>query len=902
MITRGPLSRQNDGTHVINRRSSSFVLCLIIGVLGVASLSMIPLSASTPNVGGLPRDPDPNPASPSVVPNATIGTRPTMGWNSWNAFACNGLDETLVKQTADAMVSSGLLAAGYNTLTLDDCWSAVSRDSSGNITSDPAKFPSGMKAVGDYIHARGLRYGLYASIGTATCTGHTAGSLDHEAQDVATFASWGVDYIKADRCNASGLVMKDIYARWRDAIVASGRPILLSASDNTPSDQPWAWGPVTAHQWRMSGDISDDWGTMIAIFDRNAAHAAASAPGGFNDPDMLEVGNGGMSDTEYETHLGLWALMAAPLIAGNDVRNLSDTIRVILTNPEVIAVDQDAFGFQAIKAGDNGAGQQVWYKPLSSLGGRAVGLLNRGNAAATIGVDWASIGLAPGNATVRDLWARTDRGTFADRYSANVPPHGLVLLRIVGTDQGIHDGYLSDQPWTYMANEVGPVERNQSNGGPSAGDGHTLTLNGVSYAKGLGTNAPSAIEFRPSGSCSAFTAEIGIDDEVGNRGSVIFRVWADGQRIYESGLMTGTTLTGNVSLDLSGVQSLRLETVAVDSTSYDSADWAKANVTCSTKSNVPPRAAFSVSSSLVRPGDPVTFNGSASSDSDGTIRSYSWDFGDGFADYGPVVGHSYAHAGTFTVILTVVDDGGASGSATANVTVTPVPHAAFSASPRSTLPNVSIQFDASNSTDPGGRIVLYAWDFGDGATNQGRIVTYAYPNRGIFTVRLTVTDNMGMTNETTNTVAIGNRPPVIRSTSPASATILHVGETGIFVVDASDPDGDRLTFSWTIDGLSVGSSSSAYAFISMVPGTFVIRVVTSDGFAAVLYEWHVDVQPTTGTSPPPPPSPPSTPPPSTPSPPAAEISGTVASAGVFTLGVLLTIVTHALRGRKGGKA
>src|SRR6059036_3613 len=351
-----------------------------------------------------------------MAPVGMTATPPTMGWNSWNAFGCHGLTETLVRETADAMVNGGLLAAGYDTLTLDDCWSAVSRDASGNLTNDPAKFPSGMKAVGDYIHSRGLKYGIYASIGTATCTGGTAGSLDHEYLDVARFASWGVDYIKADRCNADGLVMKDIYARWRDAIIASGRSIVLSASDNNPTDEPWAWGPVTARQWRMSPDISDDWTSppgqppwkegMIDIFDRNVAHAAATAPGTFNDPDMLEVGNGGMTDGEYRTHLGMWALMSAPLIAGNDVRSMSDATRTILSNPDVIAVDQDALGFQATLAADLGNGVQVWSKPLAASGARAVGLLNRGNAAATITVSWDAIHLAAASPRFRSPTAR----------------------------------------------------------------------------------------------------------------------------------------------------------------------------------------------------------------------------------------------------------------------------------------------------------------------------------------------------------------------------------------------------------------------------------------------------------------------------------------------------------------
>src|SRR3989449_6482861 len=229
---------------------------------------------------------------------------------------------------------------------------------------------------------------------------------------------------------------------------------------------------------------------MINIFDRTFARAAATAPGTFNDPDMLEVGNGGMTDTEYRTHFGLWALMSAPLIAGNDVRSMSDATRTILTNPEVIAVDQDALGFQAVLAADSGSGLQVWYKPLAGSGDRAVGLLNRGDATATITVNWNAIHLAPGNATVRDLWARADRGSFADAYSVSVSAHGMALLRIVGTDPPARDGYLSAQPWTYMANEQGPVERNSSNGGGGGGGGGPRTPHGGPLLPGVG--APPA--------------------------------------------------------------------------------------------------------------------------------------------------------------------------------------------------------------------------------------------------------------------------------------------------------------------------------------------------------------------------------------------------------------------------
>src|SRR5437899_6021465 len=264
------------------RRRSSFPVGLTLILLGLTAATAAHAGTTGLSSTGF-----------RMAPVGMTATPPTMGWNSWNAFGCHGLTETLVRETVDAIVNGGLLAAGYDTLTLDDCWSAVSRDASGNLTNDPAKFPSGMKAVGDYIHSRGLKYGIYASIGTATCSGGTAGSLDHEYQDVAQFASWGVDYIKADRCNADGLVMKHIYARWRDAIVASGRPIVLSASDNTPTDEPWAWGPVTAHQGRRAGGMSDEWGAGLSIVGRNVAHAAGRAPGPYNVPEALALANGG---------------------------------------------------------------------------------------------------------------------------------------------------------------------------------------------------------------------------------------------------------------------------------------------------------------------------------------------------------------------------------------------------------------------------------------------------------------------------------------------------------------------------------------------------------------------------------------------------------------------------------
>jgi len=529
-----------------------------------------------------PDEPMAEAADQGVIETAVAAPapRPPMGWNSWNRFGCRGINERLIREIADALVSSGLAAAGYDTLTIDDCWSAKTRNGAGDLQSEPSKFAGGMKALGDHVHGKGLRYGIYASIGTATCTGKTPGSVDLEARDVRTFAAWGVDYIKADRCNADGLVLRDVFGRWRAAIAAVDRPIVLSASDNGGREEPWSWGPVTAQQWRTTGDIRDTWERMLSTFDGNARHPAATAPGTYNDPDMLEIGNGGMSDLEYRTHMGLWALASAPLIAGHDVRSMSAAAKAILTHREVLDVDQDALGFQAVKVRDLGGGLQVWAKPIAASGGRAVGLLNRSGAAATLTVDWRDLGLGTGAATVRDLWARANRGSFTGRYGVQVPAHGLALLRIVGAEPGLVTGFVSDQPWSYAASEWGPVERDRSNGERGTGDGRTITLNGTTHAKGLGVHAPAAVELRPDGACSTFTADVGVDDEVGDRGSVRFQVWTDGRKVYDSGTMTGATATRSVRVDLAGVTSLRLQVVGVDTSAYDHADWASARVTC----------------------------------------------------------------------------------------------------------------------------------------------------------------------------------------------------------------------------------------------------------------------------------------------------------------------------------
>jgi alpha-galactosidase len=495
-----------------------------------------------------------------------------------------------VRQIADAMVSSGLSAAGYKYLTVDDCWSALNRDGNGNLTHHTTKFPSGMKALGDYVHAKGLKYGIYLSIGSLTCTGKTPGSLNNEFRDIATIASWGADYTKVDRCGPErdSLDLPTIYARYRDAIAAAGRPIVHSASDNAGRQEPWAWGPAVAHQWRTTGDIRDEWLRMLGMFDGNSRHPGSSVPGGVNDPDMLEVGNGAMTDAEYRTHMALWAVSSAPLIAGNDVRSMSAATKAILTHEEVIAIDQDPLVFQGIKVSDNGAGLQVWYKPIAGAGARAVALTNRSAATATMNVSWTQIGLRAGSATVRDIWARANRGTFTNSYSVSVASHATVFVKVVGNDPQLLTGQLSDQTWSFAANNSGPVERDRSTNTSAGGDGNPITLNGTVHSKGLGVHAPAAVEFRAGGVCTNFSAQVGVDDEVGSAGSVVFSVYGDGVKLYDSGVMTGSSATRNVSVDITGRTSLRLQVGSgSDLTTSDHADWANARVTCGTETPGP---------------------------------------------------------------------------------------------------------------------------------------------------------------------------------------------------------------------------------------------------------------------------------------------------------------------------
>jgi alpha-galactosidase len=354
-----------------------------------------------------------------------LALTPPMGWNSWNHFGCN-VSESLIRETADSMAANGMRDAGYRYVVIDDCWQ-VSRAPDGTIVADPTRFSHGIPALADYVHSKGLRFGIYTDAGTKTCQGRP-GTYGHEEQDARTYASWHVDYVKEDWCNATGLDAPAQYAKFRDALAHSGRPIVFSICE-WGHNQPWNWAPQTGNLWRTTDDIEDKWSSMLGNLDISAQHSTVQKPGAWNDPDMLEVGNGGMSDAEYRAHFSMWAMMGAPLMAGNDLRNMSAATRAILLNPEVIAVDQDSLGVQAIVTWEPSPDVQVWAKKLRG-GSMAIALLNRSTVPVRIPANFWRAGLHVDSATVRDLWSHADLGKFKGEYATTVPGHAVAMVRV----------------------------------------------------------------------------------------------------------------------------------------------------------------------------------------------------------------------------------------------------------------------------------------------------------------------------------------------------------------------------------------------------------------------------------------------------------------------------------------
>jgi len=360
------------------------------------------------------------------VPDNGLARTPPMGWNSWNHFH-GQIDDATVRAIADAMASSGMKDAGYTYVNIDDTWEQA-RDANGRITTN-RKFPN-MKALADYVHSKGLKIGIYSSPGPFTCAGYE-GSYGHEMDDARTYAEWGIDYLKYDWCGAGRMYkdseMQAIYQKMGDALRTVGRPIVYSLCQYGRQDV-WKWGAeVGGNLWRTTGDISDNWDSMTRIGFGQDELGPYAKPGHFNDPDMLEIGNGGMSDAEYRTHMSLWALLSAPLLAGNDLRSMTPETVKILTNRDVIAIDQDLLGRQGRRVRKDGD-VEIWTKPLSG-GATAIGVFNRSASEASTTLRCGDF-QACGGHRIRDLWAQADRGAFGETYAVSIPSHGVALLRV----------------------------------------------------------------------------------------------------------------------------------------------------------------------------------------------------------------------------------------------------------------------------------------------------------------------------------------------------------------------------------------------------------------------------------------------------------------------------------------
>jgi len=374
-----------------------------------------------------------------------LALTPPMGWNSWNKFACD-VDEELIRKTADAMVSSGMKDAGYVYINIDDCWHGQ-RDSLGFIHPDPKRFPSGMKALADYIHSLGLKLGIYSDAGWNTCGGRP-GSRGHEYQDAMTYAKWGIDYLKYDWCNTEALNAEGAYLTMRNALYAAGRPIVFSLCE-WGDNKPWDWAENIGHLWRTTGDITNcfdcivdhgtwkSWGVMY-ILDKQDGLRIYAGPDHWNDPDMMEVGNG-MSVNEDRAHFSMWCMLAAPLISGNDLRNMSKETNEILTHKEVIAVDQDSLGIQGFKYSSEDS-VETWFKPLKN-GEWAVCFLNRSSVVKPVEFSWKDKTVSDSfsgkelncNKTIysiKDLWVNKNIGKTDKTFSAEVPSHDVVLLKL----------------------------------------------------------------------------------------------------------------------------------------------------------------------------------------------------------------------------------------------------------------------------------------------------------------------------------------------------------------------------------------------------------------------------------------------------------------------------------------
>ncbi|OAB43046.1 NPCBM/NEW2 domain-containing protein [Paenibacillus antarcticus] len=606
--------------------------------------------------------------SDGVVNNAVVtenqpGLTPIMGWSSWNAFRIN-ISEQLIHEQADAMVSSGMQDAGYQFVNLDDGWIG-GRDASGVPQPNP-KFPSGMKSLADYIHSKGLKAGIYTDAGRKRCatiydndpyTTVGDGSYDYGQLDFNTYIkTWGYNFVKVDWCGGQEMRLdqETEYKKIKQYIDNIGISTLYEICSWA---FPGAWVTDVGSQWRISGDISPHFSSITNIIDINEKWAQYAGPGHFNHMDMLQVGNG-MTYEEDKSHFSMWAIMASPLIAGNDLRTMSAQTKEILTNKEVIAVNQDPMGIQGIRVVKNGD-KEVWAKPLENRSSGAVALFNRSNSATNITVNWNDLGIS-GSASVRDLWAHQDKGSFSSLYTANVPAHGIIVLKIkansafgmdnfqfsknskqdiavsmatdgksfidlkkgsellVNGQDYVIDGerlvlkkeylkaltngnitftmnysegwsqkisieivgqdgfeYLSDLPWDKAVSGWDVVRKDK--GGP---EGYDLKINDVVYPKGIWTNSNSEIIYKLDGKYHEFKAFVGNDDFQRPNGSIVYQVWTDGTKRFDSGLMKGSEkVTKEISLNVAQNNELKLIVLdGGDNNWYDRSIWADAKL------------------------------------------------------------------------------------------------------------------------------------------------------------------------------------------------------------------------------------------------------------------------------------------------------------------------------------